>query len=481
MLDRTIYIDGVDFCERYKVLLVDYEIGEIEFEDNEPVSRENSFYFAFDSHIDTWELKMLEISDFIQNREHKVVLPEDYKKYYYGKCRINDRGHKNDGIYYFEIKQEGDPFKYDVDETILSEADGTLKKDSKGQYEIYYGGTAPNHFVLRNRFATENAYLEIVKKDKFFAIGDPDEADAINLKSHSRMLYEQMNDLARWEHNTMDPIFTNAVIQGGWEATKWGVKPTSAYTQEYEQVYHGPSAVIEFEEDVLNETIAESFLADFIVHAQTQGTDHNFCAVVGLLDQNDNMMMNAQLLDNLSGTNQIDVIFEHFDRGKLSTHVLKTTAKEINHGRFRFRKKGNNVDFELVDKNGIDKRVSRYLPGFNSSGRYANKAFIIGYQVGKNQMYTDLDFRLVHVQKYNRIGGANDIVNVFQPNDVFEWDTKTGRRYVNGFPFIDGLHLRSDVSMQLEPGVNHLAIAKSQWYRNQSADNLEIRFRNRYY
>lgn len=376
-----------------------------------------------------------------------------------------------------------DPFVYDSKETILSEADGTLIKNHQGHYEVFYAGTAPNNFILRNRFENENGYLSVVNKDSFFAVGDAGEPDSIKINTNDSIVYEQMNDLNRWELNTLDPWYDNAVVQGGFEATKWGVKPTMAYTQEYAEVFHGPSAIFTFEPDVLNEETADSFLADFIIHAQTEGMDDMFATEVGILDQYGERMMSFHCFDHWHGKKEINYYFtlhEIANGEKIRYYTSdQLQAKELNHAQVRFRKKGNNLDFELTDKNGLNFKRSRYSTHFNASGRYANKVYVAAYRNGDGTMYTDFEFRLVHVQKYYNLNGMNDIVNIFAPKDVFEWDTKTGRRYVNGYPLVDGLHLRSDVSMEMAQGINHFEVVKSPWYKGR--DNLEFRFRNRYY
>lgn len=434
------------------------------------------------------------LNDVLSNHgmdDVEVYFTDDEGFIYYGQATGFDSvpAHSNHIFSSFEIYC-ADPFRYDRHETILSEADGTLKKDSKGQYEIYYGGTAPNHFILRNRFEGENGYFQVVNEDDFFALGDVEELDETKVTTNHSIVYEQMNDLARWEMNTMPPIFdistpnqikNNGVIQGGFEATKWGVKPTMAFKQEHENLYHGPSATFTFEPDVLNETVADSFLADFIIHAKG-GEDKNegFIAVVGVLDQNDEVMMATFVLDTVGGRHEIKIRRVHFANERKMPHRSKQIkVKELNHGTIRFRKKGNQIDLEVFDRNGLNEKTSYYAPGFNVRGQYAHKVFIQAFRIGDRPIYTDLEFRLTHVQKYYNLNGMNDVLNLFAPDDVLEWDTKSGRRYINGHSLVDGLHLRSDVSMELMPGVNYFDVSRSPWYNGN--DNLEFRYRNRYY
>ena len=104
MKRRTIMVDNrIDLCEHYPVLLVDYHIGEIKYDENErPVSRENTIQFMIDKHIDEWESIMLSMNAIFNNEDRQISFPDEFSKYHQGRAAITKTWHQS-GSFFFEV------------------------------------------------------------------------------------------------------------------------------------------------------------------------------------------------------------------------------------------------------------------------------------------------------------------------------------------------------------------------------------------
>lgn len=392
--------------------------------------------------------------------------------------------HSNSVVSSLEIFCQ-DPYLYDRQETVLSTANGRLRKDRNGFYQVPNYGSAPTRFKFKNKSRYENGFLSITSDNSYFAVGDPQELDAVKVPNNKMVFNEEMHELARWKLNEIQPPVKDGKAVGGFthDPGKYGATisvPVNEPWKEGEH-WHGPSAYLPLEKDALNESFAPSFHAKFRLALKSFDTKkQGYRVVTAILDQNKEFMFWSDNRDGSAIYGGTTGLFMRRDRNGNDIKVAEY-GKPMFDGWHEFRKRGNSVVFSAYDntqnKNKWSREWSTYLPEYDAQGRYASYVYIWMARLREIPFYDNLTIAQMRVFKYynNKYG---NVTNLFGPGDVFELDTSTGRRSINGVPHYQALDPLSDVAMELKPGINTLSIQKSSW--NPYQDEIEIRFRQRY-
>ena len=206
-----------------------------------------------------------------------------------------------------------DPYIYSFEEKVLSTVHGTLERDVDGALIVENPGSASTRFELETTFSKENAYYSVITNDQWFAMGDPEEADAISTPQDKLVVDEGMTDLGGWTLNEVEPPIHDGKAIGGFKQTTNGTTLSTAVNEVWEEGdhWHGPSMTIPFERDSLNQNFAENFKAT--VSYAMKSTGHKVAeagrVIIGILDQNDEFMAWADMRD---GTNKYSQLTGNF-------------------------------------------------------------------------------------------------------------------------------------------------------------------------
>ena len=507
MKRRTIMVDNrIDLCEHYPVLLVDYHIGEIKYDENErPVSRENTIQFMIDKHIDEWESIMLSMNAIFNNEDRQISFPDEFSKYHQGRAAITKTWHQS-GSFFFEVTQDAEGLKYDRYETVLSTVNNTLRRDRNGFYEVNNMGTAPSRFKFYNESLAENGYLGIVMDDQYYSIGDPEEADKVPLPESKLVIDEEMDNMNAWEHNTVQPPASDCHATGGFKETKYGSTVSDIIPTPVDgKTWYGPSAIRRFYTDELNENFADSFHAKFRLAAQSSSPGRQtFRTIIGILDQNKDFMFWLDMRDGSSRYANNHMRMYHNARGS-PTIVAQNDGRTNNYaGNFQIQKDGNRVKYRLyhIKEAGygyladqasggwsFDRTINQ--PQWDASGRVASYVYVWAGRPLDEEVYDHLELSQTRVLKKYWNGDGN-ITNILAPGDIFYLNTSSGRAHLledfrdandtagrGSTPINERLNPGSDVALELHPGINHLFVDRSSWYNRN--DPVTIVFRQRYY
>ena len=496
----------IDLCRHYPVLLVDYHIGEIKYDENEkPVSRENTMQFMIDRHIDDWENIMLSMNAIFNNSDRQISFPDEYLKYHQGRVVITNKWHER-GSYFFEVTQYAEALKYDRYETMQTTVDNSLRLDRDGFFEINNMGTAPCRFKFYNESMGENGYLGIVMDDQYYSIGDAEEADKIPIPENKLVIDEEMDNLNAWTHNDVQPPNADCHATGGFKETKYGSTVSDIIPNPIAgKTWYGPSAIRRFYTDELNEDFASSFHAKFRLAAQSSNPHrHTFRTVIGILDQNKEFMFWLDMRDGSSryANNHMRI----YNTAGGTTNLVTQNDGRINNfaGNFQIQKDGNRVTYRLYhvpdagygylkdNASGgwsIDRAINQ--PQFDAAGRVASYIFVWAGRPLDEEVYDHLELTQTRVLKKYWDGDGN-VTNILAPGNIFYLNTSSGRAYTledfrdandtagqGATPINEKVNPGSDVALELHPGINHLFVDRSSWYNRN--DPVTIVFRQRYY
>lgn len=173
-------------------------------------------------------------------------------------------------------------------------------------------------------------------------------------------------------------------------------------------------------------------------------------------------------------------------------------------GNFQIQKDGNRVKYRLyhikeagygylADQSAGGWSFDRTIhqPQWDASGRVASYVYVWAGRPLDEEVYDHLELSQTRVLKKYWNGDGN-ITNILAPGDIFYLNTSSGRAHLlEGFrdandtagagstPIDKRLNPGSDVALELHPGINHLVVDRSNWYRRN--DPVTITFRQRYY
>lgn len=124
-------------------------------------NRNLTFNFdIFDSPSNWWTLKE-EITKYIHGKKHKIILDQDNKYYYYGRCKVADFSNETT-VAHITIECDCEPFKYKKDVTTKSiTGTGTLNL-SNGRKRVMptIKTTGSMQFTYEGKTFTANGTLQ---------------------------------------------------------------------------------------------------------------------------------------------------------------------------------------------------------------------------------------------------------------------------------------------------------------------------------
>lgn len=364
--DRTIeIIDNVGSLDTYSYLgltLADYNIGPIKKDGEDPADwfREVNVRFTSTFDLNEWENKIVLINSIFNGKELKAFYPDYANMFLQGKFEITDVN-RNSNPQSITVRQRCEGLKsyfQSINKTIYSTLDGSFEKLSNGLFLVHNKGTAPTRFELDAFFPGDNGFFSFATQDEngFMALGNEEEPDTVNLPNYKTLINTDMDELSGWQHNVPPENWGgNKLANSNFVSDAYGSyldrKPSGDVVWE-EGVKHwnGAFASIGLPYDDLNQNYAENFDARFNTTVSTSPRDsakHTTQVEMGVLDQNNQIMMSVVLWDSSRNANTLTAR-GYIHRGNQTRQILDMQYPRYT-GSVQFRKQGSNVSIRFHD------------------------------------------------------------------------------------------------------------------------------------
>lgn len=405
----------------------------------------------------------------LSQEEAQIIFLDEADKYYIGtKARLRDIPRGRLAVM-GEIEITcADPFKYAVNETIVS---SQTVGDQK-TITVNYAGTYPAHPKIEATCGTDNGFYGFEHSGgAVLQVGDPEEADTEDVQRSEILINDSFaNGIPTgWTVNDGSPFNPEAdIMTGSWKQVASSNKGNGIGPDSYGTgpAWHGPGLCKAIPADSQGATGAKDFKVtwqwEWFNYARAELSNIQFL-VLGQKDGSRYILAGIELMDGTP--NSHSSMWRLWVNGEIaqnSSGATNTTSDYdnpwagVNCAEPSIQKTGSKITFKAAGRTwSFENDAYTDLEAFEIVLYAAADA---GYAVSTHMSFFYVNFRK------DAIDDEDDLPNSFMPNDVIVVDTSDASIKVNGTesPELGALTNQWEAFV-LSPGENTIDCTPSSW------------------